>query len=307
VGKPGGRHERGTIVAFTAKYAKNCTAALILIFCFLVSIPIALAGTSEIVATDSFQVRAQFEVVHENVSETVTFSSDPGFPATVRAVFRDPSMLMSDANRVELVSMRLRGKSKLVGTIRISAGRELGQPSSTGKILSPVIIRQGALVPPYGASINLLYSIELLDFGIRITRTVPISLLLARENTSAVVQLGGPGRPPVPIPPVAVLFGAILAFGDNDPHIRDQATNVACKILQDENQRIHDQVISEQGILAFAVFMIDQPSTGEVRKKELQQESPIYTALRDAAASGPELEVRLRAQDVLNRCGDEDP
>jgi len=216
-------------------------------------------------------------------------------------------MLTSDTNRVDLVSMRLTGISNLVGKIRISAGRGLGLQSSTGKILSPVIIREDALVPPYGASINLFYSIELLDVGIRIVRTVPISLLLARENTSAVVQLGGPGRAPVPIPPVAVLFGAILAFGDDNSAIRDQATNVACKILQDENQRIHDQVISEQGILAFAVFVIDQPSTGEVRKKELQQESAIYTALRDAAASGPELEVRLRAQYVLNRYGDEDP
>jgi len=180
-------------MAYTANHAKSSAAALILVLGFLVSIPVALAGTAEIIATDSFPVSAQFEVVHEKISETASFSSDPGFPATVRAVFRDPSMLTSDTNRVDLVSMRLTGISNLVEKIRISAGRGLGLQSSTGKILSPVIIREDALVPPYGASINLFYSIELLDVGIRIVRTVPISLLLARENTSAVVQLGGPG------------------------------------------------------------------------------------------------------------------
>ncbi len=112
-------------------------------------------------------------------------------------------------------------------------------------------------------------------------------------------SVGGPGWPPPPLSKDCLtVLAALEAWKADDIDTRDQASAAARAAFDRERQRLRDQVNSELGPLAFAVFALGVEPEGVIRTRELEDESCIFQALRQAAQSS-DAEVGSRAQDIL--------
>lgn len=97
---------------------------------------------------------------------------------------------------------------------------------------------------------------------------------------------------------------AIDMWTSDDIDLRDRGSHLANNLLDRERERIRNQVIKELGAYAFATFDIDEPPEGERRTAELEQQSPVFQALREALGSN-DPEVAARTRDAMwERCED---
>lgn len=117
------------------------------------------------------------------------------------------------------------------------------------------------------------------------------------------------GRPPLPPPPLSQETLCALDLerlldqgieGTDTIEDRDAAHQRVEQLYQREVDRLRQQVIDEEGLLAFAVFTLAEKSRGEQRLEELLAENCLHQALLRAQQSR-EAEVRTRAKAIWDR------
>ncbi|MGQ0428902.1 MAG: hypothetical protein ACT4UQ_03100 [Gammaproteobacteria bacterium] len=118
-----------------------------------------------------------------------------------------------------------------------------------------------------------------------------------------------PGRPPLPPPPLPPATLCALSLeqllgtgleGTDTIEDRDAAHQTIEQLYQRELDRLRQQVIDEEGPLAFAVFALGLKSRGEERLEELLAENCLHELLLRARESR-NAEVRERAKSIWNR------